>query len=505
MATLSDSEVERVKKCRFEIVDPAVMPAPHINPFLRLAIYIYYILSSGCIYWGWNGVQEILYKAGAFEEYCKDGAEITHKIFYGASYIDCPDREGGINNLYTLAYSTHFICSFFSGWLLDRFGPRVCFMTGHFIAGSAWLLIFCFPTKGLLLQVAFVLVGLACEACYIPMLSVSKYFPTASSTVIAVMGACRSLSFFVPTLLALIYHKSGVVREMLFAIGIGYLLVANVLCFVTGFFILPKEAPVAPSEKDAQIGTESTPACEVMADSAALESTGQKNWAIVNSIKNGLKSPFLLEFLILALSVSLFMPSIEFVNKSQRNLLVASSEGGDATGVFKYINVATFAPGPFLGAVMDRVGPALVMNLLHNCAVLYYACAAFDIYAMKIAACCCYLIAGSLCISTVYCYVNTRFPTQYFGTLVTVIFGFAGLSSLLNIPIYNWGLTLKAEIPQQSFRPLAFLFMVGHVIYIFKNSQGYMGLAAILSSILIYISVIRPKRMAALSMAAEST
>ncbi|CDR98038.1 hypothetical protein BBBOND_0405220 [Babesia bigemina] len=491
MASTLNNEGGSGRKCRFATVDPADMPAPHINPFFRLFIYIYYILSSGCIYWGWNGIQEILYKAGAFEELCNGSTEVTQKVLYNAQYIDCPARAGGINNLYTLAYSTHFICSFFSGWLLDRFGPRICFLVGHFFSAAAWLLIFCFPTNGRLLQVAFVLVGLFCEACYIPMLSVSKYFPNGSSTVIAIMGSCRSLSYFVPTLLAWIYHLGNVEKKMLFAIGIGYLLVANVLCFVSGLFVIPKVIPVAPSEKNARTETGSTPACEVVTDSAVAESEDKKSLSVMDRIKNGLKSPFLLEFVILGFSVCFFMPSIEFINKSQGNLLVASGHGGDATGIFKYINIATFVPAPFLGAVMDKVGPAIVMNFLHSCTVLYYACAAFDIYAMKIAACCCYLLAGSLCVSTVYCYVNTRFPSQYFGTLVTIIFGVAGLVSLINIPLYNWGLTLKAEIPEQSFRPLAYVFM------------GYMGLACTLSATLVYISVIHPKRMAAMSMAAE--
>ncbi|GIX65170.1 major facilitator superfamily MFS-1 protein [Babesia caballi] len=484
MASTSTNEQSCAKRLKIDTVDPKLLPPPHINPYLRLCVYLYFIFSSGCIYWGWNGLQEILYKAGAFEDYCVTEKVGPPRSLYGVDYVDCPDRAGGINNLYTLAYATHFICSFFSGWLLDKFGPRVCFMVGHFFATIAWAMVFCFPQNGMLLRFSFVLIGLFCEACYIPLLSVSKYFPNGSSTVIAIMGSFRSLSFFVPTLLSWIYHVQGVTKEMLYIIGLSYLLVANVLCFVCGIFIIPKVAPIAPTEEPSCTEAEAPQESSGDAEPATAEVAVTEKGSIIDTIKNGFRSPLLVEFIILCLSVCLFMPSIEFINKSQTDLLIASGEGGDATGVFKYVNILTFVPGPFLGAVMDRTGPAVVMNFLHTCALLYYVCASFDIFAMKIAACCCYLLAGSLCISTVYCYVNTRFPAQYFGVLVTIVFGFAGLASLINIPIYNWGLTLVAKIREQSFRPLTFLFM------------GYMGVACALSGFLVYLTVIRPRRQA---------
>ncbi|ORM41230.1 uncharacterized protein BXIN_0861 [Babesia sp. Xinjiang] len=482
MTSDATGEIRKPKRFAFETVDPKLMPAPHINPFLRLLIYIYYILSSGCIYWGWNGFQEILYKAGAFEEYCENVSERTAKVLYGVAYTDCPARAGGINNLYTIAYSTHFIFSFLGGWFLDKFGPRVCFLVGQIFSITAWALVFCFPKNGALLRLAFVLVGLCCEACYIPMLSVSKYFPKGSSTVIAIMGSCRSLSFFVPTLLSWIYHSQGVTEDMLYLIGLSYLLISNVFCLVSGAFIIPKVIPVSPSEQEAVNKRARELEIRDKYESTHAECENRSKYKFIETIKHGIRSPLAMEFFVLGLSVCLFMPSIEFINKSQGDLLVASGDGGDATGIFKYFNVLTFLPGPLLGAMMDKVGPAIVMNFLHACALLYYACTSFDIYAMKIAACCFYLLAGSLCISTVYCYVNTRFPAQYFGILVTVIFGAAGLMALLNIPLYNWGLTLKADVVQQRFRPLSFVFM------------GYMATACLLSATLIYLSVIRPKR-----------
>ncbi|GFE56094.1 major facilitator superfamily protein MFS-1 [Babesia ovis] len=484
MASSAAGENTNSKRFGIETIDPKLMPGPCINPVIRLLIYVYYILTAGCIYWGWNGLQEILYKAGAFENYCekKDGVDVVYKTLYGKQYIDCAERAGGINNLYTIAYSTHFICSFLGGWLLDRFGPRVCFVSGQFFSIVAWATIFCFPRNAVLLRIAFVIVGLCCEACYIPMLSVSKYFPNGSSTVIAIMGSCRSLSFFVPTLLSWIYHTEGFKSENLYVIGLCYLLMSNVLCFVSGIFVLPKEIPVPPSERKAP--REDAYQLESTADSTSIDSKKAVGTDILGSIKKGFSSPQISEFIVLTAAVCLFMPSIEFVNKSQGDLLVASGDGGDATGVFKYFNILTFVPGPFLGALMDRVGPAIVMNFLHLCAFLYYASTVFDVYAMKIVACCFYLLAGSLCISTAYCYVNTRFPSEYFGVLVTIIFGIAGLISLINIPLYNWGLSLNTLPKEQRFRPLSYIFM------------GYMGMAFTLSGTLIYLSVVRPKKTA---------
>ncbi|KAK1936096.1 hypothetical protein X943_001388 [Babesia divergens] len=460
-------------------VDPTLMPPPYLNPYLRLFIYIAYILTSGCIYWGWNGLQMILYKGGAFEDLCVGAEGVTKKIIEGAEFIDCPARAGGINNLYTLAYATHFICSFVGGRILDQFGPRVCFLVGHAFTATAWVMVFCLTKYGNVLRAAFVIIGLFCEACYIPLLSVSMYFPNGNSTVMAVMGSCRSLSYLIPSLLAWIYYIDGVEQSMIAVIGVCYVLLTNVVCFVSGAFIVPKVLPIAPS--DAAIEDNKEAYSTVNLDDAVVESATAKTTVLTN-LKAAFKSKQLVEFIVLTCSACFFMPSIEFVNKSQGNLLVASGKGGDATHVFRYFNVLTFVPAPFLGLFMDKVGPAIVMNILHLCAVLYYVCVGFDIYAMKIAACCCFVMAGSLCVSTTYCYVNKRFPKQHFGTLVSIIFAFAGSAALTNIPIYNYGLTLTSAVPEQQFRPISYLFLT------------YMCIAYVCSAYLVYLSNFRGKK-----------
>lgn len=461
-----------LSRFRVETVDPKLLPAPHISPYLRLAIYVYYILTSGCVYWGWNGIQELLYKAGAFEDVCGDVANAGEKILHGVAYIDCADRASGINNLYTLAYSTHFICSFVGGLILDRFGPRVCFMVGHFFTLISWLLIFCLPRNPWVLRVSFVTIGLFCEACYIPLLSVNKYFPNGNSTTMCIMGSCRSLSYFLPTIMGKIYHIEGFDRGMLYVIGLVYLSFSNLVCLISGSFLIPTTIPVPPVE------------LEALEREGKNADTPRKKLTIAD-MKKMVKSEMFMEFAMLTCCACLFIPSIEFINKSQGDLLVASGEGGDATEIFKYFNVCTFIPAPFLGALMDRVGPAIVMNFLHLCGVLFYVCVAFDVYGMKVAACACFVFAGSLCVSTIYCYANKRFPKEYFGCVVTTTFAFAGTASLTNIPIYNYGLTLAAEVKEQRFRPLALMFV------------GYTAMASCISGMLIYISVIRPKKRGA--------
>ncbi|KAK2196120.1 bifunctional Major facilitator superfamily/MFS transporter superfamily [Babesia duncani] len=399
-----------------------------MNRYLALGFFGFLSFSTGAIYWGWASVQEILYKAGAFEHVCEGVAETSMVDMNGRTVIDCVERKTVINSIFTVCYAIHFMFSFFGGLILDKFGPFRCFVMGHTMCAIAWSLILFFPTSTVCIWVGFVLIGLFIESCYQPMIvTLCDLFPNENSTVISIMGSLRSLSYFTPYIMSAAYKESFIPFDKLYIIGIVYLLIGNGFGVAGSYFFVPMKSLSASSTEPRSTSEEKIP-------------LGTRIKTMFNNAVTLLAAAFkhkqMLEFLVLLVCGSLFLSAVEFITKASRDFL-KTSDGSTAIELFKYTNVFTFLPAPFLGYVMDRVGPALIMNLLHSCGVLYFIFAAIDTYATKVMACFAYMIAGSLCMSSIYCYINERFSKQYFGTLVSCVFFCGGAFSLLNIPLYK--------------------------------------------------------------------
>ncbi|EKX72645.1 conserved hypothetical protein [Theileria equi strain WA] len=477
MEEVKDKGTNRFKRLfRMRHTDVKSFPGPYINPWLRLTIYLVMIFLTGCIYIGWNGIQELLYKAGSFEHLCEGATDISYISIGEAKYIDCGARKSGINNLYTIAFSTHFISSIISGIVLDNIGPKYCYVVGQFINIIVWIFISTFPKQPIVLYGGFFLIGLTAESIYMPLITVSYYFPENRLFIISCLGSTRSLSFVIPTILAAIFRLDYFKPDSLYIIGITYVILGNFFCLVVGactiqryFFI--DESPAEPE----------TPESARSVDESVNAVTNQGNGfsRIVKRAKQLYKHPQCLEYVLVTACISIFLTSMEFVNKSQREMLV-TSDGGSVVGLFKYVNILTFLPAPLLGLLMDKFGPAVVFVLLHACCSSYYFCVAFDTYTMKLVACFFYFIAGSLFISSNYCYINRRFYAKNFGVLTGIPFVFAGLVTLTNIPLYNLGTQKLKHLAPYNFRPIALILMT------------YMIVCAFLSCILVHISKTNP-------------
>ncbi|BAM41072.1 major facilitator superfamily MFS-1 protein [Theileria orientalis strain Shintoku] len=475
------------KKFKLETEDVKKFNGPYVNSYLRLIAYATMTVLTGCVYWGWNGIQEMLYKAGSFEELCEGQADAVFTYIGDLPYIDCGLRKSNINNLYTLTFTTHFAFFIIGGILLDVLGPKIVFIGSQAINLLSWMLICTMPKNETALAASFFMIGATAETIFTPLLTVSHYFPKNRSFVISILGSMRSISFVVPTVLGFIFRSKTFTPNSLYFIGIMYGICGNVLCGIAGGYLLqwkftsPKQAEPSDQYVDLMINNDVEEE-----DLDSMELTDQEEPKRENRFKRGLKimssslvAAFkhkqLLEFIIVTLSASLFMTGIGFINKSQREIF-ENSIGETVVDIYKYFNILTFVPAPFLGLVMDRFGPAVVMAILNISGFLFYMLVSFNSYYTKLIACFFYVVAASLCLSSIYCYLNIRFTKKYFGAQLGIILGLIGVLSFTNNPLYDFAVLKLSHLRPFNFRPVTLGLM------------GYMAFCSIMSFALIYIS-----------------
>ncbi|UKJ88799.2 major facilitator superfamily MFS-1 protein [Theileria orientalis] len=446
-----------------------------IKPWQKLVVYLFMIIATGCTYWGWNGIQELLYKAGSFEEMCKNQADSTFIEIAGKKYIDCGNRKSGINNLFSIAYSAHFITSIFTGYLINLVGPKYCYIGGQAINFIIWLIIGFFPKSYWALRISFFIIGVTAESLYMPLLSVSYKFENKRSLVISFMGSARSLSFLIPTAMSLVYQLDAIKPESLYMVCLGYGIIAHISCLIIGFLIVDKSFDKAEEEKTA---SKESNAENVSFEALNNEAKPQRNLlskikGLKAKIKKGVRHPQFFEYIGVVVCCSIFLTSIGFVNQSHREMLVTSDKKS-AVQIYKYIIVLSFVPAPVFGKLIDMFGAGLVLLILHSCCFMYYFCVSFDVLAMKVIACVFFFFSVSLCISSTYCYINQRFPRKYFGILVGFSFLIAGLTNLTNIALYDLGSKKWEYLYPFNFRRIAYIIMAYMILCIISSSSLYM-------------------------------
>ncbi|UKK01177.2 major facilitator superfamily MFS-1 protein [Theileria orientalis] len=475
------------KKFKLETEDPKKFNGPYVNSYLRLVAYATITVLTGCVYWGWNGIQEMLYKAGSFEELCAGQADRIYTYIGDNPYIDCGLRKSKINNLYTLTFTTHFACSIFGGILLDVLGPKIVFIGSQAINFLSWMLICTMPKNESALAASFFMIGATAESIFAPLLTVSHYFPKNRSFVISILGSMRSISFVIPTLLGFIFRSETFAPNSLYFIGLIYGLCGNLLCGIAGGYLLQWKftAPKQPelTEEQVELMLPDDVEQEELNSMELIERLAPKSEnrfkKAINKIGRRLVSGFhhkqLVEFIILTLGASVFMTGIGFINKSQREIF-ENSIGETVVDIYKYFNILTFVPAPFLGLVMDRFGPAVVMAILNISGFFFYMLVSFNSYYTKLISCFFYVIAASLCLSSIYCYLNIRFNKKHFGSHLGIILGFIGLLSFTNNPLYDYAVLKLSHLRPFNFRPVTLGLM------------GYMGFCSIMTFALIYLS-----------------
>ncbi|KOB86902.1 hypothetical protein PFDG_02742 [Plasmodium falciparum Dd2] len=132
----SDVSKENISQLKYEGQAPNDLK---INKWIALVLYAIVASVATFVHGGFSGWQPIIYKTGAFSELCKEGDEVQiFKVDENISYNSCGNRDAAINNLFTLSFFLHFFLSSMSGFILDTFGEKVCFLCGQIILALAF-------------------------------------------------------------------------------------------------------------------------------------------------------------------------------------------------------------------------------------------------------------------------------------------------------------------------------------------------------------------------------
>lgn len=431
-----------------------------VNRYVLLTLYLLVVLLRGCTYWGWNGIQEMLYKSGAYLWTCDEPEKITYLEVGGKDYVDCPDRKQVLGGIFTTALGSNLISSFFSGIILDQLGPKIAMLFGITMDVIGWLLL---GFSGVGFQAyygAAFCIGVAADPGYLPLLSVSRLFPRNSSFVISILGSMRSVSFAIPVIMSIIFQSDAFLPGDLWKMCVGYVAVAQGLCLIITLVFIPMKAFESPDvavegtveenagseEKSAVGGSETSASGKPPADTAPF-------------LKLLIDPKFLLILPIFAAA----LVRTDYYAKSNKEQLVELATNRNLYEMFSVCNVLSFLPGPVFGKLVDLYGILLVLFLLNTSGVFMFIFLIFDSLVCKGISIFFYFIYTSFVLSNVYCYISIHFPASSFGKLAGLVSAFGGCVALLSIVWYKE--LLKHEFPK-SFR-IADGIMVGIGVFVY--------------------------------------
>eukprot|EP00922_Rhytidocystis_sp_ex-Travisia-forbesii_P048777 GHVS01072648.1.p1 GENE.GHVS01072648.1~~GHVS01072648.1.p1 ORF type:complete len:630 (+),score=42.22 GHVS01072648.1:235-2124(+) len=214
-----------------------------VNRYVLLVLYSLVSLMTGCCYWGWPGVQDMLYKSGAFTWKCVPG-QTEPETVNGVDYPNCAARRNAIGDMYTTAFACHFGFSAIAGTILDLAGSKACGLLGLGLTGLGWILLSVGSESvegAYYAGIAFI--GSGADTCNLPLLSLANLFPGNESLILSILGSVRSVSFAMPVIMAKIYTGSSSYTASDFgAFCYGYVGVCVGVSVLIAIFLVPRRA-----------------------------------------------------------------------------------------------------------------------------------------------------------------------------------------------------------------------------------------------------------------------
>lgn len=461
------------------------------NRWLLLILALVAVLIRGCTYWGWNGLQDMLYKSGAFSWQCDAALSPTLRIGSGV-YSDCPERKESINNLYTMAFACNFIFSAFGGYVLDRIGPRATLAGAIVMDIAGWTLLAIASETVQTYIPALMLIGMAADPGFLALLCTANLFPNREGTVMGVMGAVRSLSFAVPVVMAAIYERDNFGEQDLWKVVVVYVGVLLTLCLVICAFFVPAKPfkgaedfrrehrenrlqhlkektlsllpdsfyrschhPLEPEQEEQQeqqrynLVLTKEQHEEVFTAMSETESQGAQP-AEELSLRGALKDP---RFLLLLPVFVVNLLRVEFYTKSNKEQL-SFPDGENLFTFFSMMNILTFLPGLAMGYITDLVGIVPVLSGLNIAGIGMYAFVMPLNKACKTASVVFFWLYASFVLSSIYCYIKLRFPNKLFGTLAGLCSLVGGCFALTSLGWYKLSTETLLSLAPKNFWPV---------------------------------------------------
>ncbi|KJP88657.1 hypothetical protein AK88_01737 [Plasmodium fragile] len=413
-----------------------------VSKWTALVLYSVVSALATFVHAGFSSWQPIIYKSGAFSELCSPTDEMREfKVDANISYMTCGNRDVAVNNLFTLSFFVHFfLSSSVSGFVLDTFGEKVCFVSGQIILAGAFLSLAVLKFS-YVWYLFFLMLGVSADLCFIPLLKISKYFPGKESLIFGILGAARSTGFAIALLLKYAFFYAYNFKENEFYIlCIVYLCVCSLYSFLVGIFIVPGKN-TEHSELNSELATGSSNPekkrnISVMNEMDRMESADKKLYdnepccKFSDKIKTLWNHPQKWEYLITLFICSSSMIRFDYFIKTNRSILIWKDY--DLTTIFSLSTIMSFLPTPLFGYLAGKFG-SIYSILTNNVFVfLTYILILFDGYIFRLMAIILFFFYISFVFSCFYCYVDEKYSKEHFGKLCGIMFAVSALCLIIN-------------------------------------------------------------------------
>lgn len=422
-----------------------------LNKYALLALYLLVVLLRGCTYWGWNGIQEMLYKSEAYLWECNDPEAITQLRIGSQTYADCPRRKQLLGGIFTTALGSNLLSSFFAGVALDALGPKITLLIGILMDIIGWTLLGFSGQNFQAYYAAAFCIGVSADPGYLPLISINKLFPKNSSFVISIMGSLRSVSFAIPVIMSAIFQSSSFGKDDLWRMCIGYVGVGQGISLMVCLLFVPMVS-FSKAEPEVEADEAGSKDLALSASSSSLRDS-RSFWRLIMDPK----------FLLLLPIFCAALVRSDYYAKSNKEQLVEISSGRDLQQMFGIFNILSFLPGPMFGRMVDAYGIIVVLLILNTSGVCMFIFLMFGSLACKGISIVFFFIYTSFVLSNVYCFISIHFPEHAFGKLTGLTSATGGVFVLLSILWYKE--VLEYEYPNNFIVVDGMMVGVGLLVY----------------------------------------
>lgn len=212
-----------------------------VGRYFVLVIYVIYAFLTARVYFAWPNLSNLLFRSDAYswlcDQYLAEGNPDMRDPVHGGKRYICEAQNSAVGNIFVTCLAFAFSFSLAAGLLLDYLGPRITAAIGQLMNALAWVLLAFGSESTQTYIAAFIFMGIGSDIGYLPLLSSANLFPGHEGLIVAILGASKSASFAVPTIL----DKIGVANPGigLREVCLGYALVGPGLCFIVSLFLVP--------------------------------------------------------------------------------------------------------------------------------------------------------------------------------------------------------------------------------------------------------------------------
>ncbi|XP_026192109.1 uncharacterized protein LOC34618810 [Cyclospora cayetanensis] len=224
------------------VLEAKAQPKPcGVGRYFLLVVYVIYAFLTARVYFAWPNLSNLLFRSNAYswlcDSYLADGKPDMRLDINGGKRYICEEQNSAVGNIFVTCLAFAFSFSLAAGLLLDYLGPRITATIGQVMNALAWILLAFGSESSQTYYAAFIFMGIGSDIGYLPLLSAANLFPGHEGLIVAILGASKSASFAVPTILDKI--EAGYADISLRNVCLGYAALGPGLCLILAFVLVP--------------------------------------------------------------------------------------------------------------------------------------------------------------------------------------------------------------------------------------------------------------------------